>query len=141
MAPISENLRIRDLMRRDVKTLRRNDELTIADGVMRAERIRHLPVLDEDGALAGILSQRDMFHSALVKALGYGTSAQAKMLKMVVVKEAMTTEVVTTTPDTPVADAARLMVERKIGCLPVVEGDALVGIVTETDFVSLIARG
>ena len=131
---------VRDLMRRDVKTLRRNDELTLADEVMRSDRIRHLPVLDEDGVLAGILSQRDMFHSALVKALGYGASAQAKMLKMVVVKEAMTTDVVTVGPDTPLADAARLMVEKKIGCLPVVEGDKLVGIVTETDFVALAAH-
>jgi CBS domain-containing membrane protein len=131
---------VRDLMRRDVKTLRRNDELTIADEVMRSERIRHLPVLDEDGALAGILSQRDLFHSALVKALGYGASAKAKMLKMVVVKEAMTTDVVTVAPDTTIADAAHLMVEKKIGCLPVVDGGRLVGIVTETDFVALAAR-
>jgi CBS domain-containing protein len=81
-----------------------------------------------------------MFHSALVKALGYGASAQAKMLKMLLVKEAMTTDVVTVAPDTKVSDAARIMVQKKIGCLPVVAGEKLVGIVTETDFVALAAR-
>jgi len=52
----------------------------------------------------------------------------------------MSSDVVTTTPDTPLAEAARILTERKIGCLPVVEGGRLVGIVTETDFVALVAR-
>jgi CBS domain-containing protein len=63
------------------------------------------------------------------------------MLRQVPVKEAMSAEIQTTAPDTPVADAARLMIERKIGCLPVIENGRLVGIVTETDFVRLIAEG
>jgi CBS domain-containing protein len=52
----------------------------------------------------------------------------------------MTTEVVTTGLDTPLVDAARVLIERKIGCLPVVENGRLVGIVTEGDFVALVAR-
>jgi CBS domain-containing protein len=63
------------------------------------------------------------------------------MLRQVAVKEAMSPEIHTASPDTPVAEAARVMMERKIGCLPVVEGDKLVGIVTETDFVRLVAEG
>jgi len=62
------------------------------------------------------------------------------MLRHVVVKEAMSAELQTTAPETPVADAARLMIERKIGCLPVIERGRLVGIVTETDFVRLVAE-
>jgi CBS domain-containing protein len=57
------------------------------------------------------------------------------------VNEVMTTELVTTTPDTPLAEAARLMAHRKLGCLPVVEDGKLVGILTEGDFVSLAAKG
>jgi CBS domain-containing membrane protein len=140
LAPTRKTLLVRDLMQRDVKTLRRNDQLTLADDLMRAERIRHLPVLDEDGLLAGIVSQRDIFHSALVKAMGYGAASQAKMRQMLVVKEVMTNDVVSVAPATRASDAARLMLERKIGCLPVVEGERLVGIVTETDFVALAAR-
>ena len=132
-------LRVRDVMSKDVATIERNEKLMVADDVMRLGRIRHLPVVDADGALAGIVSQRDLFHSGLVKALGYGTHAQRQALDMLVIKEAMKTEVVTTTAETKLADAARLMLERKIGCLVVVEGAKVVGILTESDFVKLHA--
>jgi CBS domain-containing protein len=60
---------------------------------------------------------------------------------MLFVKEVMTTELVTTTPDTPLVEAARLMAHRKLGCLPVLEEGRLVGILTEGDFVLLAAKG
>ena len=53
----------------------------------------------------------------------------------------MTKDVVTTTPETPITAAAQMMVDRKIGCLPVVEGNAVVGILSESDIVSAVARG
>ena len=130
-----------DVMTKAPRTLRRNDELLVADGVMGADRIRHLPVLDETGRLAGIVSQRDLFHSALVKALGFGTTGRDRTLKSMLVKEVMATEVVTTTPGTRLSEAARVMNERKIGCLPVLDDDRLVGIVTEGDMVALVAAG
>ena len=133
--------RVRDVMTTELRTLGRNDRLAIADDVMKAERIRHLPVLDESGLLTGIVSQRDLFQSALVRALGFGTAARDKVLDTIVVKEVMTDEVETTTPDTALADAARVMAARKIGCLPVVDDDTLVGILTEGDFVTLVASG
>ena len=108
-------------MTTDVVTLERNDKLLMADDVMRLGRIRHLPIVENDGTLVGIVSQRDLFHSGLMKALGYGSRGQRKALEMVLIKEAMRTEVVTTTPDTSLSDAARLMLDRKIGCLVVVE--------------------
>ncbi len=124
----------------DVTTLQRNDKLTLADDIMRLGRIRHLPVIGEDGQLAGIVSQRDLFRGALAQALGYGQRAQRKLLDTLVVKEVMSADVITTSPDTPLAEAARVLVERKIGCLPVVEAGRLVGILTEGDFVALAAR-
>ena len=135
-----ENLRVRDVMTADVTTLQRNDQLTLADDIMRLGRIRHLPVLDENGQLAGIVTQRDLFRGALAKALGYGERAQRQLMDTLVVKEVMTSDVITTTPDTPLAEAARVLIERKIGCLPVVEAGRLVGIITEEDFVALAAR-
>ena len=136
---MNEALRVRDVMSKDVATIERNEKLMVADDVMRLGRIRHLPVVDADGALAGIVSQRDLFHSGLVKALGYGTHAQRQALDMLVIKEAMKSEVVTTTPETNLGEAARLMLEKKIGCLVVVEGAKIVGILTESDFVRLHA--
>ena len=131
---------VRDLMSVDVVTLGRNEKLVAAEDLMRLGRIRHLPVVDEEGALAGIVSQRDLFHSGLMKALGYGSHAQQHALATVAIKEAMTTDVVTTTPDTPVHEAARTMFERKIGCLVVLEGGRIAGILAESDFVKLAAR-
>ena len=132
---------VRDLMSRPVRTLERNDMLSLADSVMRDERIRHLPVLDSAGRLVGLLSQRDLFLNALVRALGHGTMARDRSLRSIVVKEVMTEDVVTTTPETPITAAAQMMVDRKIGCLPVVEGNTLVGILSESDIVSSVARG
>jgi CBS domain-containing membrane protein len=130
---------VRDLMSADVVTLGRNDKLAAAQDLMRLGRIRHLPVLDEDGALAGIVSQRDLFHSGLIKALGYGSHAQQHALATVAVKEAMTSDVVTTTPDTTLRAASHTMLERKIGCLVVVEEGRVAGILAESDFVKLAA--
>jgi CBS domain-containing protein len=128
---------VRDLMTRDVVTLGRNDSLRTVDDVMRLGRIRHMPIVDEDGALAGIVSQRDLFHSGLLRALGFGTRARDQALDSLLVKEAMKSDVVTTTPDTPLAEAAKLMMDRKIGCLVVVDAGKIAGILTESDFVAL----
>jgi CBS domain-containing protein len=133
-------LRVRDLMSRGVATVKRNDTLSVADDVLRLGRIRHLPVLgDDENELVGIVSQRDMFRGALARVLGYGEHGQRKVLNTLAVKEVMTPDVVTTAPDTLLAEAARVMLERKIGALPVVENGRLVGIITESDFVRLAA--
>ena len=125
---------VRDWMTSEVSSVRRNDKLTIADDVMQLGRIRHMPVLDDHSDdLVGIVSQRDLFRGALARALGYGQHAQQQVMNSLVIKEVMTTDPVTTTPDTLLADAARLMLERKIGCLPVVEEGRLIGILTESD--------
>lgn len=130
---------VRDLMTPKPKTLGRNDVLSIADQVMEMDRIRHLPVLDEAGKLAGILSQRDLYFNALVRALGYGSFAKEKMLGGLRVKECMTEDVRVIAPGAAVSEAAALLVEHKIGCLPVVENGRLVGILTETDVVASLA--
>jgi len=124
-------------MTRDVATIHRNESLLVADDVMRLGRIRHLPVIDDDGALAGIVSQRDLFHSGLLRALGYGQHAKQQALQLLELKEAMKTDVVTIEPGAPLTEAAKRMLDRKIGCLVVVEGQKIVGILTESDFVRL----
>jgi len=110
----------------------------MADTVMAAQRIRHLPVLDERGVVCGIVSQRDLFRGALAKALGYGQTAQQRLRSLLRVKEVMSTHVVSIGPHEPVANAARLMLEHQVGCLPVIDGEHLLGILTESDFVRLV---
>jgi predicted transcriptional regulator len=131
-------MKVRELMTTDVATIGRNDELTIADDIMKMKRLRHLPVVEE-GRLVGMLTQRDLFHAALSTALNFGEKAQKGFLKTVVAKEVMTDEVLTIDPDADVKEAARLMIEHKIGCLPVVESGKLVGLVTETDLLRIVA--
>ena len=80
------------------------------------------------------------FSWSLARALGYGRRAQRKVLDTLSVKEVMTSDVITTTPDTPLVEAARVLAERKMGCLPVVKDGRLVGILTEGDFVAMVAR-
>jgi len=134
-------LRVRDLMNSEVATIDRNDTLALADQIMQLGRIRHLPVVDDDGRVAGILSRRDIFRGALASALGYGDHAQRRMLEMLRVKEVMTAEnLLTIGPDAPIVEAAERMLKHKIGCLLVMENDVLAGIVTEASFVELIAR-
>jgi CBS domain-containing protein len=138
-----EKLRVRDVMTTDVTTLRRNEKLTLAEDIMQLGRIRHLPVTadDNESELVGIVSQRDLFRGALAHALGYGEHGRRKILDTLLIKDVMATDVVTTSPDALLVEAARALVERKIGCLPVVEKSQLVGILTEGDFVALFARG
>ena len=135
---MSQQPKVRDAMTPEVTTLERNDELTLADDIMRLGRIRHLPVIDkETGDLAGVLSGRDLYQSALLRALGYGSAGHRRVLKTLKVKEVMTTDPKTTSPDAPLAEAAQEMLRHKLGCLPVVQDGKLVGILTESDFVRL----
>jgi CBS domain-containing protein len=131
---------VRDVMHTDVATVGRNDRADQADRMMQERGIRHLPVLDDDGALAGVLSRSDLFRGALASALGYGRHAQDRTLALLRVKEVMTTDPHSVAPAAPLAEAAAALVEHKIGCLPVLEGGKLVGILTLGLLAELIAR-
>ena len=130
---------VRDLMTKEVVTLLRNEQLSIADQVMALGRIRHLPVLGEEGELVGVVSRRDLLHGALASVLGYGSKGRHTLMNTILVKEVMTSDPMVVAPDTSLGEAARIMSKNKIGCLPVTQGDELVGILTEGDFVALHA--
>ncbi len=131
---------VEDIMSTDVFTLGRNDKLSVADDLMKQQRIRHILVLNADGDLCGILTQRDLFRGILLRSLGYGSRAEQKMLDSLSIKDAMYDEVFTITPDSTLSDAANLMLSNKVGCLPVVDGERLVGMISEADFVKQFAR-
>lgn len=131
----SQNSRVGSLMSSELLSVEQNQKLSTVEDVMRMGRVRHVLVVDEDGELVGVVSQRDLFLGGLLRALGYGSRAKEHALDTLRVKDAMKTELVTTSPDTSLESAARLMAEKKIGCLPVLEAGRLVGILTEGDFV------
>ena len=116
----------------EVVTLAAADRLHLADDIMRLGRIRHLPVTDGE-EVVGILSQRDLFRAAISSMLQLGRAAEQQFLGTVPVQAVMTPAPVTIGPDASVRSAVRVMLERKIGCLPVVEAGRLVGLVSEAD--------
>jgi acetoin utilization protein AcuB len=121
-------LLVKDSMTREVVALPPQSTAGEALALCRERRIRHLPVLEGD-RLVGIVSDRDL--RSATPALG--DPARAEALGRILVHEVMACEVATAHPDDPIEEAANAMRERKIGCLPVVEDDALVGIVTSSD--------
>jgi len=121
-------LLVKDSMTREVVALPPQSTAGEALALCRERRIRHLPVLADD-RLVGIVSDRDL--RSATPALG--DPARAEALGRILVHEVMAREVATAHPDDPIEEAANAMRERKIGCLPVIEDDALVGIVTSSD--------
>jgi acetoin utilization protein AcuB len=119
---------VREIMATKLLTVGPQDSTRRAYQLMRDHRIRHLPVLS-GGRLVGILSDRDLRLTLVSPGL-----AETR------VGEVMTDQVTTIAPDTSVEDAASLLVVKKIGCLPVVEQDRLVGIVTETDLLAVLVE-
>lgn len=135
-----KTMQVDDLMTSNVFALRPEDDLGDLHDLMRSHDIRHVPVVDEDGDLVGLVSHRDLLRSALIEqpVPAYLERAVLERLK---VRDVMVRGVESVAPDDDLRDAAQLMFENKYGCLPVVAGKRLVGILTEADFVRLMAQG
>ena len=125
-------MQVREIMSTNIEVVDRNDNLRTVEERMASKQLRHLPVL-EQGEVVGLVTQRDLFKAAQSSAMGYGEKAQQAYLQSVRVKEIMTYPVVTIAPDTSVAAAADMMITTGIGCLPVVDDQKLIGMVTKTD--------
>jgi acetoin utilization protein AcuB len=122
---------VRSRMTRDVVTAAPQTTLAEALKLLQKHVIRHLPVV-EDGRLLGLISDRDL--RLLEPAPGGMSDEQrSQILTAQTLRDVMTTNVDSTSPDTPIEEAARQLHMRHIGCLPVLEGQQLVGIITTTD--------
>jgi acetoin utilization protein AcuB len=111
-----------------------------ARNLMVKERIRHLPVRAPGGELLGMITDRDIRLNLPSQATSLSVWEINHLLAKLTVDEVMTQAVITVGPDRPAREAARLMVEHRIGALPVEDGGCLVGIVTETDLLRAFIR-
>jgi CBS domain-containing membrane protein len=129
------SLLVRDLMTEKVYSVHPDDDLVRLVDLMADIHIRHVPVVDAERVVVGLVSQRDLIREALNVSGDLPFSETREFLKSKDVRSIMTTEVETVEPDTKIEDAGQTMLDNKLGCLPVTEGDRLVGILTEADFV------
>lgn len=135
-------MRVRDLMTEGVFVVGVEDDLETVTNLMDDRNIRHAPVVDGAGNLVGLVTQRDLLRTGLASGAGQLPPEAERQARLhVCVGEIMNPDVVTARPDQDIRDAARIMLDNKFGCLPVVEDHRLVGIVTESDFVRLMASG
>lgn len=134
-------LQVRDLMTEGVFVVNVDDDLETVTNLMDDRNIRHAPVVDGAGNLVGLVTQRDLLRTGLQGQGQLPPEAERQARLHVCVGEIMNPDVVTARPDEDIRDAARIMLENKFGCLPVIDGRRLVGIVTESDFVRLMAGG
>jgi len=123
---------VREKMSRNVITITPDQSLRMAKEQMHKHGVRRLPVV-RNGKLVGIVTDRDVRQAWASQATSLSTHELLYLLDRVTVQEVMTPKVFTVTSETPLVEAARLMHDCKIGGLPVVEGGAVVGIITETD--------
>lgn len=131
-------LYVRDLMTSEVYTLRPPSRLSAAWDLMDVKHVRHVPIIDDDGDLVGLVTHRDLARCAWGLAGGLPLSNQRQIMDGIRVEEIMQVGVETTDPNAVLRDAAQIMLDNKFGCLPVVEGQTLVGILTEADFVRFL---
>jgi CBS domain-containing protein len=127
--------RVADLMTGPLVTLGHDASVAQAWGIMQARGVRHLPVLDADRRLIGILTDHDLRLVILARCLAEEPGALARSLARLRVDEIMTWAVVTIGPDADLRDAARLMHQRGLGALPVADGGRVVGMLTATDLI------
>jgi CBS domain-containing protein len=131
---------IRELMTGGLVTVRPDTPVQQARDLLTKERIRHLPVTGPSGTLAGIVTDRDIRLNLPSRATSLSAGEISHLLNKLTVGEIMTRPVITIGPDAPAREGARLMLEHRIGALPVLDDGHLIGIITETDIVRAFVR-
>ena len=124
---------VKERMTRNPITIRPDTPVTEAQAMMKREKIHHLPVLDKDEKLVGIVSEKDLLYASPSPASTLSVYEMTSLLAKLKVEKVMSKNVVTAAEDVPLEEAARIMADRGIGGLPILRGSALVGIITESD--------
>lgn len=122
---------VKELMTTDLMIIKRNESVKKAQNIFENNSFRHLPIV-EDGRVLGVISDRDINRSIAISAT-VSEMCGVEMDDDLKVESIMTKNFISIGPDDNLKEAGRIMMERKIGCLPVIKNEKLVGIITETD--------
>ena len=132
---------VRDRMTPNPLTITTETSLKEALELVRSKPFRHLPVLDENGKLAGIVTEKSLVYASPTSASSLSVFEVDYILSRTLIGQIIQGEVITVKPTLPIEEAARVMVDHRIGCLPVVEEDELVGIISDTDIFRVLVEG
>jgi len=133
-----ESALVRQVMQEKVVTISVDDSLSTVEDIMRLGGVRHLPVV-RGGRLVGVVSQNDLLRLSLSTLNSQGDEHRRAFLQALEVSQAMSSPPIAIEAYATMEKAAMLMAQHKIGCLPVLDGDDLVGLVTTTDVLSHFA--
>jgi CBS domain-containing protein len=131
---------VRELMTRDVITLQKGQSMPTAEELLRLLRIRHLPVVDREGKLVGLVTHRQLLQAHVNLLAELGSADEDAPEDKIPVRRVMQSEVLTISPDHDAATALELMLSEKVGSLPVLEDGRVVGIITSKDFLAFQLR-
>lgn len=132
---------VKHIMSTPVVSLFAEQTLPLAEDIMRLKHLRHIPVIDDANRLVGVVSHRDILAAQISSLTNISFMARREIQDRTKIAEIMTTDVWTAGPDMTAATAGRLLLDHRFGCLPVVDNDgALVGIITERDFMNLAVK-
>lgn len=134
-------VRVRHLMTTPVVTFFREQTLPLAEDVMKLHKFRHLPVIDNEGRLVGLVTQRDLLRAQISFLTGLTEDERRARQDEVRISRLMTEDVWTVSPDALASHAGRMLLDHRFGCLPVVDDERVLrGIVTERDFLRLAIK-
>jgi CBS domain-containing membrane protein len=132
---------VKDLMSAPAISFFAEQTLPLAEEIMRLKHLRHLPVIDDQRRLVGLVSHRDLLAAQISNQTGMTREARNAVQAHVRVGQVMTRDVWTVGPDVAASIAAATLLDHKFGCLPVVDAEGiLLGIITEHDLLRLVVR-
>jgi acetoin utilization protein AcuB len=132
---------VKDRMTPNPETITTETSLKEALDLVRSRPFRHLPVLDKNSKLVGIVTEKSLVYAAPTPTTTLSVFEVDYILSRTKIGQIIEGPVITVPPDLPLEEAARVMIDHRFGCLPVVEDDKLIGIISDTDIFRVFVEG
>jgi CBS domain-containing protein len=154
LAKLLKNVKVEEVMGKPARTINVNDDFSVAEEIFVKHKLRHLPVVGNDGKLVGVISQRDVYRAIAPRRFIDGTVYfregiivdqdgyyEKESLNKFIINSIMRKNPSTLTPDQSLGEAIHILVKEKVGCVPIVDKNMkVVGIITRFDFLKFADR-